>query len=41
MGRFKWEKLGLEYTLASTAPPSEEVVANAVGIFRAAGLKAF
>jgi len=41
MGRFKWEKLGLEYTLASTAPPSDDVVANAVGIFRAAGLKAF
>ena len=41
MGRFKWEKLGLEYTLSSTAPPSEEVVAHAVGIFRAAGLDAY
>jgi len=41
MGRFKWEKLGLEYTLASTTPPSDDVVANALGIFRAAGLNAF
>jgi len=41
MGRFKWEKLGLEYTLASTTPPSDDVVANALGIFRAAGLSAF
>lgn len=41
MGRFKWEKLGLEYTLASTTPPSEDVVAHAVGIFRAAGLNAY
>ena len=40
MGRFKWETLGLEYTLSSTMPPSEDVVANAVGIFRAAGLDA-
>jgi pyruvate formate lyase activating enzyme len=40
MGRYKWERLGLEYTLSSTAPPSADVVANAVGIFRAAGLDA-
>jgi pyruvate formate lyase activating enzyme len=40
MGRFKWEKLGLEYTLSSTTPPSADVVAHAVGIFRAAGLDA-
>src|SRR4029453_12509392 len=28
MGRFKWEKLGLEYTLSSTTPPSADVVAH-------------
>jgi len=40
MGRYKWRKLGLDYTLAATAPPSQESVAQAVGIFRAAGLEA-
>lgn len=40
MGRYKWEKLGLDYTLSKTEPPSEKVVADAVGIFRAAGLNA-
>ncbi len=40
MGRFKWEKLALDYTLSTTEPPSPEVVASAVGIFRAAGLNA-
>ncbi|HEX5262282.1 MAG TPA: hypothetical protein VFW13_02065, partial [Phenylobacterium sp.] len=40
MGRFKWEKLGLDYTLSSTTPPSEELVAHAVAIFRGAGLDA-
>jgi pyruvate formate lyase activating enzyme len=38
MGRFKWEKLGLEYSLANTDPPSQEVVNHAIGIFRSAGL---
>ena len=40
MGRYKWKRLGLDYTLANTEPPSTEVVAHAVGIFRAAGLQA-
>jgi pyruvate formate lyase activating enzyme len=40
MGRYKWEKLQLDYTLAKTAPPSSEAVARAVEIFRAAGLDA-
>ena len=40
MGRYKWEKLGLDYTLAQTQPPSVETVAKAVEIFRAAGLNA-
>ena len=40
MGRYKWERLGLEYTLAQTDPPSQEVVDHALGIFRKAGLTA-
>jgi pyruvate formate lyase activating enzyme len=39
MGRYKWQKLGLDYALSTTAPPSQEAVARAVGIFRAAGLR--
>lgn len=38
MGRYKWEKLGLDYTLSATSPPSPETVARATGIFCAAGL---
>jgi pyruvate formate lyase activating enzyme len=40
MGRYKWERLGLEYKVAATQPPSQAAVNEAVGIFRAAGLKA-
>jgi pyruvate formate lyase activating enzyme len=40
MGRFKWERLGLDYSLADTAPPSQAAVDRAVSIFRAAGLSA-
>jgi pyruvate formate lyase activating enzyme len=40
MGRYKWERLGLKYTLDETDPPSNELVAKAVAIFRATGLKA-
>ena len=40
MGRFKWERLALDYTLAHTEPPSPDRVAAAVGIFERAGLKA-
>jgi len=40
MGRYKWEKLGLNYTLAQTHPPSVEAVGKAVDIFRKAGLTA-
>jgi pyruvate formate lyase activating enzyme len=39
MGRFKWERLSLPYTLAETRPPSKEAVAQAVAIFRDAGLR--
>jgi pyruvate formate lyase activating enzyme len=40
MGRYKWERLGLDYKLAATEPPTQKAVEDAVGIFRAAGLRA-
>jgi pyruvate formate lyase activating enzyme len=40
MGRFKWERLGIDYELSKTAPPSQEAVAKAIGVFRKAGLNA-
>jgi pyruvate formate lyase activating enzyme len=41
MGRFKWKELGIRYALEDTAPPSVEAVERALGIFHAAGLKAY
>ena len=41
MGRHKWERLNLEYKLSDTLPPSDEVIARTVDIYRAAGLKAY
>ena len=40
MGRYKWDRLGIEYRLEATEPPSHEAVASAVAIFRASGLAA-
>lgn len=40
MGRYKWERLGLDYQLDNTEPPTQADVAKAVGIFRDAGLEA-
>ena len=40
MGRFKWERLGLDYRLAETESPSGAAVARAIGIFQRAGLDA-
>jgi pyruvate formate lyase activating enzyme len=40
MGRFKWHKLGLNYKLEQTPPPTQEVVERTIGIYRAAGLNA-
>ena len=40
MGKYKWERLGLDYQLDATEPPTNEAVAQAVAIFRAAGLNA-
>jgi pyruvate formate lyase activating enzyme len=41
MGRFKWEKLGLDYTLKDTQPPTPELAERACEVFRKAGLKAY
>ena len=41
MGRFKWERLGLDYTLRDVQPPSTEAAERACGVFRAAGLTAY
>ncbi|RYD87991.1 MAG: pyruvate formate lyase-activating protein, partial [Sphingomonadales bacterium] len=40
LGAFKWAKLGIKYSLEDAKEPSPEAVAEAVEIFRAAGLKA-
>jgi len=40
MGRFKWEKLGLNYTLGETKPPSIELVEETRKVFRDEGLQA-
>jgi len=40
LGKFKWERLGLDYTLAEARAPSSEASERACGIFRAAGLTA-
>jgi pyruvate formate lyase activating enzyme len=41
MGRYKWQKLGLEYRLDDVQPPSREAIDRACAAFRAAGLKAY
>lgn len=41
MGRFKWEKLGMEYKLKDTQPPSREATDAAIALFRGTGLKAY
>jgi pyruvate formate lyase activating enzyme len=41
MGRSKWQRLGLEYTLDHAQPPTVEVVERTCEIFRKAGLKAY
>ena len=40
MGQYKWKRLGLEYTLENTSPPSNELVEQTCALFRSAGLKA-
>lgn len=41
MGRFKWQKLGLNYTLNDAQPPRPEQVECTCEIFRGVGLKAY
>jgi pyruvate formate lyase activating enzyme len=38
MGRYKWRRLGLEYTLPDTQSPTEEAIQQACAVWRAAGL---
>jgi pyruvate formate lyase activating enzyme len=40
MGRFKWEKLGMDYKMRDAQPPSRETMREAISRFRAAGLNA-
>jgi pyruvate formate lyase activating enzyme len=40
MGRYKWNNLGLDYTLDATEPPTPAQVSDAIGIFRSRGLQA-
>jgi pyruvate formate lyase activating enzyme len=41
MGRYKWERLGLEYGLKDTEPPSQALIARTVDIYRSEGLQAY
>jgi pyruvate formate lyase activating enzyme len=40
LGQYKWERLGLDYKLAETHPPSGELIGQVIGIFQEAGLNA-
>jgi pyruvate formate lyase activating enzyme len=40
MGRYKWERLGHEYTLADVEPPASDAIERACAVWRAAGLDA-
>jgi len=40
MGKYKWQQLGIPYTLAATAPPDADLVERVCDVFRDAGLKA-
>jgi len=41
MGRYKWERLGIEYTLGATAPPTDTSIEEACALFRDVGLTAY
>lgn len=41
LGRYKWEKLGIDYKLNEVDPPARDLVERVTGQFRAAGLKAY
>ena len=41
MGRYKWERLGLDYKLDDVAAPTAELAERACEVLRKAGLKAY
>jgi pyruvate formate lyase activating enzyme len=41
MGKYKWQKLGLEYKLDTVEPPDSVAIERACAVFRAAGLKTY
>ena len=41
MGKYKWDRLHLDYQLRNLDPPPQSVVDRVVGVFRAAGLTAY
>ena len=41
MGKYKWQQLGMEYTLQDVEPPSAELVERVCAVFRAQGLKVY
>jgi pyruvate formate lyase activating enzyme len=41
MGKFKWERLGLNYSLAEVKSPDHDLVERTCEIFRNVGLKAY
>ena len=41
LGRYKWQKLGIDYKLNETETPSRELVDRVCGQFRSAGLKTY
>jgi pyruvate formate lyase activating enzyme len=41
LGRFKWQKLGLDYTLDDFKPPTPELIESTCRLFRAEGLNAY
>jgi pyruvate formate lyase activating enzyme len=41
MGAFKWEALGIPYTLADVEPPDMDLVLRVVDVFRGEGLRAY
>lgn len=41
MGRYKWHKLGLKYTLEDRDPPANDLVERTVAIYRSKGLVAY
>ena len=41
LGRFKWQRLGLDYKLDTVEPPTVDMVEQACTVFRSAGLTAY